>query len=139
MAFTDMLDITITSSEDDFVEAIMPITHALYQPYGFLHGGATLALLETVASVGAENRTNFEYERPFGVDVHVRHVKSGKSGLLHGCARLNRIEGTKQFWDVVATDSQGDVVSEGVVITKIVSLERLAQKEQERASAKSNA
>ena len=108
--------------------------------YGYLHGGATIALLETVASIGTEQNTDFDKERPFGIDVQVRHRKSGKEGTLRGVADLDREEvsertgAVKQYWNVAAYDDAGDVVSDGVIMTKIVSLARLAQKEQERTS-----
>lgn len=142
MTLNDTLHITITSSCKTRVEAEMPITPDLHQPFGFLHGGATIALLESAASRGAEENADFETERPFGVDVHVRHRKSGKAGLLRGVAELDRQEtsersgAVKQFWNVVAYDDEGDVVSEGVIVTKIVSLAYLASKERERAAAK---
>ena len=136
MALVDTLHIAITSESETRVEATMPITPDLYQPFGYLHGGATIALLETVASVGTERNTDFDKERPFGIDVHVRHWKSGKTGTLRGVAELDRREGTKLFWNVAAYDDEGDLISDGVVMTKIVSLERLAQKEQERAAAR---
>lgn len=138
MALIDTLYIDIVSSDKNRVEAVMPITPDLFQPFGFVHGGATIALLETVASVGTEENTNFDTERPFGIDVQVRHRKSGKEGSLRGVAELDHEEqsragGVKQFWNVVAYDDAGDVVSDGVIMTKIVSLDYLAQKEQERA------
>ncbi|RDB62594.1 PaaI family thioesterase [Gordonibacter sp. 28C] len=141
MALTDLLGIEVASANDDRVEAVMPVTPDLHQPFGFLHGGATIALLETVASVGAERRADFDRERPFGVDVHVRHRKSAKHGVLRATAELDREEpsragGRKQFWNVAAVDEEGDVVSEGVIVTKIVSLERLAEKERERVAAR---
>lgn len=142
MTLNDTLHITITSSCKTRVEAEMPITPDLHQPFGFLHGGATIALLESAASKGAEENADFETERPFGVDVHVRHRKSGKAGLLRGVAQLDRQEtsersgAVKQFWNVVAYDDEGDVVSEGVIVTKIVSLAYLASKERERTAAK---
>ena len=139
MALTDTLHIEATDVCETRVEAVMPITPDLYQPHGYLHGGATIALLETVASIGTEQNTDFDNERPFGIDVHVRHRKSGKNGVLRGVAELDRQEpssagGVKQYWNVVAYDEDGDVVSDGVIMTKIVSLARLAQKEQERTS-----
>lgn len=132
------LDVSFVSESPVCVRADMPITSAVLQPFGFLHGGATIALLESAASRGSELNADLDTERPFGIDVHVRHRKSGKAGLLHGEALLDREEdqgerGRKQFWKVVATDDEGDVVSEGVIVVKIVSLERLALKEQERA------
>lgn len=143
MALVDTLHIRVVSADKNRVEATMPITPDLYQPFGFLHGGATIALLETVASVGTEENTDFETERPFGIDVQVRHRKSGKDGTLRGVARLDREErsertgAVKQYWSVAAYDDAGDVVSDGVIMTKIVSFDYLAQKDREREEAKS--
>ncbi len=122
----------------------MPISQDVKQPYGFVHGGATITLLEAVASAGAAQSVDFACERPFGVDVHVRHRKPGKEGMLRGIADLERTEpsrsgGVKQFWAVVAYDDEGDVVSEGTVVVKIVPLSRLEEKERERAAAKERA
>ncbi len=134
MALTDVLHIEIVSADEGRVEATMPITPDVFQPFGFLHGGATISLLETVASIGAEMLADLDRERPFGIDVQVRHRKSGKAGMLRGIAELDRTEGSKRFWNVTALDDEGDVISDGVIVTKTVTLERLAQKERERAA-----
>lgn len=141
MTLVETLHIKTLSASKDRVEAVMPITPEVYQPFGYLHGGATIALLETVASIGTEQNTDFENERPFGIDVQIRHRKSGKKGLLRGVAELDHEEmsssgAMKQFWSVVAFDDAGDVVSDGVIMTKIVPLARLAEKERERTEAK---
>ena len=110
MALTDTLHIETVSADKRHVEATMPIV------------------------------PDFDKERPFGIDVQVRHRKSGKEGTLRGVADLDREEvsertgAIKQYWNVAAYDDAGDVVSDGVIMTKIVSLARLAQKEQERTS-----
>lgn len=145
MALTDLLHIETVSADKSRVECVMPITPDLFQPHGYLHGGATIALLETVASIGTEQNTDFDKERPFGIDVHVRHRKSGKAGTLRGVAELEREEASertgavKQYWNVVAYDDAGDVVSDGVIMTKIVSLAYLDQKERERAATREGA
>lgn len=133
--FSSTLGIEYTEESATRVVAVMPITPEILQPFGFVHGGATIALLESVASVGAEASVDLDCERPFGIEVTVRHRKSGTSGTLTGIAELDRVEGSKQFWTVAAYDDEGDVVSDGVIMTKIVSLERLAEKERERAAA----
>ena len=89
MALTDTLRIETVSADKRHVEATMPIVPEVFQPHGYLHGGATIAL---------------------------------------------RTGAVKQYWNVAAYDDAGDVVSDGVIMTKIVSLARLAQKEQERTS-----
>jgi 1,4-dihydroxy-2-naphthoyl-CoA hydrolase len=130
--FSRALGIEFTYEGPDRVEARMPIDANKLQPSGFLHGGATISLLETVASRASDLMTDHDKEYSFGVDVHVRHRKPGESGYLHGMAQLDHEEGSKQFWHVVATDDVGDTVSEGTVMTKIVPKERLAQKQAER-------
>ncbi len=143
MSLNETLHIEIASSTSTRVEASMPITPDLYQPFGFLQGGATIALLESAASRGAEENADFETERPFGVDVRVRHRKSGKAGVLRGVAELDRQEisersgAIKQFWNVAAYDEEGDTISDGVIVTKIVSLEYLDKKAREREAARS--
>ncbi|WP_261428874.1 PaaI family thioesterase [Berryella wangjianweii] len=132
MAFVENLGISFTRSERDVVEGIMPITPEVHQPHGFLHGGATISFLESLASKGAENNTDFSKELPFGIDIHIRHRKSGKSGILHGSATLSHQEDGKQFWYCVAFDDDGDVISEGEILTKIVPLSRLEEKRRER-------
>lgn len=130
--FSRALGIEFTYEGPDRVEARMPIDAHKLQPSGFLHGGATISLLETVASRASDLMTDHDKEYSFGVDVHVRHRKPGERGYLHGTAQLDHEEGSKQFWHVVATDDVGDTVSEGTVMTKIVPKERLAQKQAER-------
>lgn len=123
----------------DFVEVLMPISEKVQQPFGFVHGGVTIALLETAASRAAELRADLERERPFGIEANIRHWKSGRSGSVRGVAEFDHEEGDTQFWNVTAYDDEGDVMSSGTFKTKIVSLERLAEKERKRAAAKAAA
>ncbi len=136
MTLIDTLHIETLSVSPERVEMTMPITDEVRQPHGFLHGGATIALLESCASRGADARTDFEKELPFGLESTIRHKKPGKSGLLHGLAELDHEDpsygGRKQFWHVVATDDAGDTVSEGTFVTKIVTLEHFASKQKQR-------
>ncbi len=136
MSLIDTLQITTTVDTPERVEMTMPIVEGVLQPHGFLHGGATIALLESCASRGADLRTDFDKELPFGLESTIRHKKPGKEGLLHGLAELDHEDpsygGRKQFWHVVATDDAGDVVSEGTFITKIVTLEHFANKQKQR-------
>lgn len=142
MGFIEVLGIEFTVQEKDRVVGTMPITPDVLQPFGFVHGGATLALLESVASLGATLNTNLETELPFGVDVQVRHRKSGKEGMVTGEATFEREEpsstaGVKQFWHVVATDDAGDIMSEGTIMMKIVPKDYLRQKAQQKANQES--
>lgn len=130
--FAKAMGIAFTFEGEGCVEGCMPIDDWKLQPAGFLHGGATITLLESLASRASDLMTDHDTQYSFGVDVHVRHRKPGERGLLYGRADLDRIEGNKQFWNVVAKDEAGDVVSSGVIMTKIVPKERLAEKQRER-------
>lgn len=134
--FNTFLNLRFTTETPDHVEGIMPITPEILQPFGVVHGGATISLLEAVASQGAALRANFDVEVPFGIEANIRHRKSGKSGSIRGVATLNRVERNKQIWDVIAYDDEGDIMSEGTFTTKIVSYERLAEIERQRAEAR---
>ena len=141
MGLIQTLGIETVAADRTRVEMTMPITDAVLQPFGVLHGGATISLLETAASYGAELSTNLATHRNFGVDVHVRHRKNGAGSVLRGVAELDHEEtsaysgAVKQFWAVTAYDDAGDVVSEGTIVVKIVSLEYLARKAAEHAGS----
>lgn len=134
MNFSELLGIQVESIEPGRVEVSMLITEQHTQPFGFLHGGATLTLLEVAASYGAESIADLTRQRPFGTEINVRHRKSGQVGdTLRAVAELDHEEpgshgSIKHIWNVTAYDGVGDVVSEGTFTTKIVSLARLAEK-----------
>lgn len=130
--FAEGLGITFAEAGPERAVATMPIDKGKLQPMGALAGGATVSLLETVASRAAAERTDFATERCFGYDVEIHHRKPGLSGSLTGVADLFQVNGNSQTWSVTAFDDQDDIVSYGTVVTKIVSLERLAQKDAER-------
>lgn len=140
--FNGTCNITNVLAGPERAISVMKIAPHMCQPFGVLHGGATLTLLEAVASRGCDMRADLDTERPFGINVNVWHKKSGKSGVLVGYAELDHEEhsangsGRKQFWNVRAVDQEGDIVSEGTVITKIVTLEYLEKKAAEREKAK---
>lgn len=128
----DTLGVSVIEVAACHVELSMPVTPAVRQVWGFLHGGATLALLESAASYGAAASTDPSVERPFGINVNVSHRKSITHGTVRGIADLDREEpsrhgGRKQFWRVVAYDEAGEVVSEGEVLTLVTPLSRLAE------------
>lgn len=131
MSYTEDIGIEFVEASAQRVVGVMRIDARFHQPYGFVHGGVTLTLLESVASKGAEFYTDFACERPFGVHIDVRHRKSACEGTLRGVAEFDHTEGFEnrtQVWRVAAYDDAGDAVSEGTFKTKVVTLERLREK-----------
>ena len=134
MSFQDGLDITITESTKTHAKADMPIVDAIRQQYSYVHGGATISLLETVAGACVEHYVDREKERPFGTHLDIHHIKTGSQGVLHALAELDRIDGNRYVFRATVRDDDGDVISTGKVVYRVVTLERLRQKEAEYAA-----
>jgi 1,4-dihydroxy-2-naphthoyl-CoA hydrolase len=131
--FSEVCGISIDFLSPERCEASFKVTEGLLQIAGFLHGGATIALLETAASSAAFARIDPKKELCFGLEANIRHRKPGSLGSkITGVATVNQVDGSRTVWDVIATDDSGDTISEGTFTTKSVTPERLAQKEQKR-------
>ncbi len=126
--FVDLLNIETVLVEDKRVVVRMKTVKPLLQPLGFLHGGATLSLLETAASVGAAHSSDFD-EKPFGVHVDIHHRHSGLLGdIITGTAVLEhdpslapqKPDRRTQLWKVTACNQDGVLISEGHVEVRIV-------------------
>lgn len=138
-AFNGLVGIHFLQVDGDCTIGYLDITEKHFQPFGVVHGGVTLSLIEAVASRAVDARVDLTKERPFGVHIEVDHKKPGKVGRLRCSATFSHQEKNKQFWDVRVIDDEDETVSEGVFVTKIVSLERLAQKDEERRMRASSA
>jgi 1,4-dihydroxy-2-naphthoyl-CoA hydrolase len=143
--FNKLLGMRLVSAMPDGAEMELDLTPDHLQPHGFLHGGVTLALLETTASAAACANADLETQLPFGVAMNVHHRKPGVSGTVRAVACLEHQEisthsgALKQVWHVEARDEAGDVLSEGIFESKIVSKEYFAQKRQHDAGFGSHA
>ena len=135
--FNKLIGIRMVSACRERAEVELTVTPSLMQPHGFLHGGVTLALLETAASAATCVSADLETQFPFGVGIDVRHKKAGVSGVIRAVATLESESvsaysgALKQTWHVAAYDEAGDVLSEGTFDSKIVSKEYLARKRSE--------
>ena len=135
-SFNGMLGIRFAEQSPDRTVAELDIHPRLFQPFGFLHGGVTLALVEAAASRAVDMRADYEKERPFGVHIEIDHKKPGRQGVLRAIATFDHQEKNKQIWNIEVRDEDDDIVSDVIFVTKIVSLERLAQKQAEREGNK---
>ena len=82
------LGIVFTEIGDDFVRGTMPVDARTRQPYGLLHGGASVALAETLGSTGATHvRRRHASTRCVGQEINANHVRAARSGLVTGTAR----------------------------------------------------
>lgn len=103
------LGIVFTAIGSDFVQAKMPVDNRTVQPYRILHGGASLALAETLGSVAAQSTVGFD--RPcVGVEINANHLKSVSQGFVHGTAKPIRIGKTIQVWNIEIVDDYDNLI-----------------------------
>ena len=107
----ETLEIEFVDVGEDFLAARMPVTQKVYQPEGILHGGATVALAETVgsAAVAVFNRDPDIITR--GIEISANHVKSVKEGYVTGTARPIHLGRTTQLWEIKVTDDDNNLIS----------------------------
>lgn len=79
-SMVDTLGITFTSFKEDEVKATMPVDENTIQPFGILHGGASVALAETVASIGAWLNVKEEEKTAVGIEINANHLRAIKKG-----------------------------------------------------------
>ncbi len=99
-----LLDIVFTEIGADFIRATMPVDERTRQPYGLLHGGASVALAETLGSMGASMCVDQTRYRCLGQEINANHVRSVRTGLVTGTARPLHIGGRSQVWSIDITN-----------------------------------
>lgn len=106
----EALGITITSVSSEQVVATMPVDHRTHQPFGLLHGGASVALAETVASVGAYYLIDHATETCVGLEINANHIRGKKSGLVTAYATPAHRGKTTMVWEIKILDEQEELV-----------------------------
>ncbi|WP_052324081.1 hotdog fold thioesterase [Flavihumibacter sp. ZG627] len=94
----------------DYISARMPVDHRTRQPYGLLHGGASVALAETLGSVGAAMSVDSSKFIAVGMEINANHVKSARSGYVIGTTRALHRGATSQVWEIRIEDEQGKLI-----------------------------
>jgi uncharacterized protein (TIGR00369 family) len=107
----ETLDINFTEIGSDFLTATMPVNSRVHQPMGLLHGGATVALAETVASYAAHLFVGDPSKEVRGIEITANHIKSIRDGLVTATARPIHKGRTTQLWEVRVTDEEGNLIS----------------------------
>jgi 1,4-dihydroxy-2-naphthoyl-CoA hydrolase len=104
------LEIEVLEGTKDRVVAKMPVQPKVSQPFGFLHGGASVALAETVASIGAYLNVAENGENAFGLEINANHVRPKRDGFVIATATpLHRGKST-HVWDIQIVDEAGKLV-----------------------------
>ena len=94
----------------DFIKARMPVDHRTKQPYGLLHGGASVALAETLGSVGAALSVDPARYIAVGMEINANHIRSVRDGFVTGTTRPVHRGATTQVWEIRIEDERGKLV-----------------------------
>lgn len=102
----EKLGMRLVEVGDDRVVATMPV-EGNQQPYGLLHGGASVALAEALGSVGSARHAASMGKLAVGVDINATHHRAARSGLVTGVATPVHLGRSSACWEVVVTDEAG--------------------------------
>lgn len=103
------LDIKITEIGDDYMTATMPASPAVHNPLGIVHGGANVALAETVASYAANFAVDFERFYCVGQEINANHLKASRKGLLTATAKPVHLGKRSSVWEILIHNSGGEL------------------------------
>lgn len=104
------LGIEITDLQKGKVVATMPVDERTRQPFGLLHGGASVALAETVASVGAFELVDKEREVVVGLEINANHIRAKKDGLVTAVGTVLHQGKTTMVWDIKIMDEEEKLI-----------------------------
>lgn len=106
----DNLGIEFTGVGDDYIEARMPVDHRTRQPLGLLHGGASVALAETLGSVAASCCIDRETHFVVGLEINANHIRSAREGFVVGRTTPIHIGKKTQVWEIKIANEAGEPV-----------------------------
>jgi 1,4-dihydroxy-2-naphthoyl-CoA hydrolase len=104
------LGIEFTEIGDEFIRGTMPVDGRTRQPYGLLHGGASVALAETLGSMGATLCVDTEAYQCVGQEINANHVRAARTGLVTGTARPVHLGARSQVWTIDIVNSAGKLL-----------------------------
>ena len=94
----------------DYLEAKMPVDARTHQPFGLLHGGASVALAETMGSIAAMCCVDTEKQFCVGLDINANHVRGVRSGFVTGRTSPLHIGSKTQVWEIKITNEKNELV-----------------------------
>lgn len=117
----ETLDIRFTDSGENFMVATMPVTPKVHQPYGILHGGASIALAETVGSVLSATSIDTTKFKSVGMQMTANHLRPKRDGLITARAEFVKKGKTVHLVKIEIKDEEGEVISYCHLTNSIVS------------------
>lgn len=104
------LDMDIVEMTKERVVARMPVAPKVHQPFGLLHGGASVALAETVASIGGWMNVDQSKEGVVGLEINANHLRGKRDGVVTAVATPIHVGRRTQVWEIRISDEDGRLV-----------------------------
>ena len=105
------LDIEYIDAGEDFLTAKMPVNSRVHQPMGLLHGGATVALAESVGSAASILFINPEKQEVRGIEISANHLRSKKEGIVYATAKIIHQGRSIHLWEIKIVDENDRLIS----------------------------
>lgn len=123
-ALPSHLGIEFTGCGDDWIAARMPVDHRTQQPFKRLHGGASVALAETIGSVAASYCIDRDKHVAVGMEINANHIRPAYDGYVTATARPESLGRTTQVWSIRIEDEAGKLVCISRLTVAVIPLER---------------
>jgi 1,4-dihydroxy-2-naphthoyl-CoA hydrolase len=107
----ETLNIEFIDAGEGFLVAKMPVNASVHQPMGLLHGGASVALAESVGSAASHFFINDKEQEVRGIEISANHLRSIREGVVIGTARIIHKGRTLHLWEIKVTDEEGNLIS----------------------------
>ena len=107
----ETLNIEYTDVGEDFLEAKMLVNSTVHQPAGLLHGGASVALAESVGSAASSLFIDHATQEIRGIEISANHLKSKRDGVVTATARIINKGRSIHLWEIKITDEAGNLIS----------------------------
>lgn len=105
------LNIEFVDAGEDYLVATMPVNPSVHQPMGLLHGGASVALAESVGSAASMLFVNSEHSEIRGIEISANHLKAKREGIVTATARIIHKGRSIHLWEIRITDENDALIS----------------------------
>ncbi|WP_240309437.1 MULTISPECIES: hotdog fold thioesterase [Sphingomonas] len=118
------LGIEFTQMGDNWLEARMPVDRRTHQPFGRLHGGASVALAETVASMAGALAVDPAEKIVVGLEINANHIRAAREGWVTCRATNEALGRTTQVWTMRITDDAGKLVCLSRITLAVIPIQQ---------------
>jgi len=106
----ETLEIEFIDVGEDFLKAKMPVNSRIHQPMGLLHGGASVALAESVGSAASMLFVDAEKQEVRGIEISANHLRSKREGTVFATAKMIHQGRSLHLWEIKIEDEEGKLI-----------------------------